>query len=140
MKAPCVCETKLEAVDENLAEVQSFLDARLEAAACTPKVRMQLIVAAEEIFVNIAHYAYAPETGDVILRVELSDEPPAVTLTFIDQGFPYDPLSRADPDVTLSADERKIGGLGVFLAKRFMDDMDYACRDGCNILTMKKYL
>ena len=140
MKAPCVCETKLEAADDHLAEVQAFLAARLEAADCSPKARMQLIVAAEEIFVNIAHYAYAPERGDVIMRVEVSDEPPAVTVTFIDRGTPYDPLSRADPDVSLSADERKIGGLGIFMAKKFMDAMTYAYRDGCNILTMTKIL
>ena len=140
MKTPCICELKLEATDDHLGEVQVFLDAQLEAANCPPKARMQLIIAAEEIFVNIAHYAYAPGSGDVIVRVEVCGEPPAVTVTFIDRGRPYDPLSRADPDVTLSADERKIGGLGVFMAKKFTDAMTYARRDGCNILTMAKNL
>ena len=133
-------ELELEAVDENLAQVQTFVDERLEAADCPPKAQMQIGVAVEEIFVNIAHYAYAPDKGRAAVRVEVSDDPVTVSITFIDQGMPYDPLARADPDVSLPVSERDVGGLGVFLTKQLMDDVTYSYRDGRNILTLKKKL
>ena len=133
-------ELELEAVDENLAQVQTFVDERLEAADCPPKAQMQIGVAVEEIFVNIAHYAYAPDRGNAVVRVEVGDDPVMVSITFIDQGMPYDPLSRADPDVSLPVSERDVGGLGVFLTKQLMDDVTYSYRDGRNILTLKKKL
>jgi anti-sigma regulatory factor (Ser/Thr protein kinase) len=94
----------------------------------------------EEIFVNIASYAYAPGEGPAALRVERSDRPPAVTLTFRDRGLPYNPLAREDPDVSSLAEDRQIGGLGVFLTKQFMDELRYEYRDGQNVLTLKKRL
>jgi len=133
-------ELELEAVDENLAQVQTFVDERLEAADCPPKAQMQIDVAVEEIFVNIAHYAYAPDKGSAAVRVEVGDDPVTVSITFIDQGMPYDPLSRTDPDVSLPVSERDVGGLGVFLTKQLMDDVTYSYRDGRNILTLKKKL
>ncbi len=123
---------------ENLSEVQSFVEERLEAANCSPKVMMQIGVAVEEIFVNIANYAYAPEKGKATVRVEVSGDPLTVSITFIDHGTPYDPLAKNDPDVTLSAKERQIGGLGIFITKKFMDDVLYEYKDGQNILTLKK--
>jgi anti-sigma regulatory factor (Ser/Thr protein kinase) len=101
---------------------------------------MQISVAAEEIYVNIAHYAYAPETGTVTLRLELQEEPPAVTLTFLDSGIPFNPLDRTDPDVSLPAEEREIGGLGIFMTRKSMDDLRYEFRDGQNVLTLIKRL
>ena len=133
-------ELELEAVDENLAQVQTFVDERLEAADCPPKAQMQIGVAVEEIFVNIAHYAYAPDKGSAAVRVEVGDDPVMVSITFIDQGMPYDPLARTDPDVSLPVSERDVGGLGVFLTKQLMDDVTYSYRDGRNILTLKKKL
>ena len=94
----------------------------------------------EEIFINIASYAYAPDKGRATVRVEVSGEPVSVTITFIDHGIPYDPLSRQDPDVTKSAEDREIGGLGIFLTRKIMDDLSYEYRDGKNILTLKKKL
>jgi len=107
---------------------------------CPPKAEMHIEVAAEEIFVNIAHYAYAPQKGSATVRVEVGEDPVSVTITFMDRGTPYDPLSREDPDVTLGAEERAIGGLGVFITKKTMDDVAYEYRDGRNILTLKKNL
>ena len=101
---------------------------------------MQIEVAAEEIFVNIASYAYAPGKGRATIRVEVSDDPVTVCLTFIDQGMPYDPLSMKDPDVSLPAEDRPVGGLGVFMVKKTMDDVTYEYKDGKNILRMKKNL
>ena len=131
-------ELVIEAVPENLEEVLAFLCERLEATDCTPKARMQLEVAVEEIFVNIASYAYNPETGKATVRVEVSGDPLSVTITFIDHGVPYDPMAKEDPDVTLSAEERSIGGLGIFMTKQLMDDVVYEYKDGQNILRIKK--
>ena len=118
----------------------AFIEEHLEAADCPPKALMQITVAAEEVFVNIAHYAYTPEIGKAVVRVEVSGDPVTVSLTFIDHGVPYDPMVREDPDVTLSAEERQVGGLGIFLVKNTMDDVNYEYRDGQNILTLKKGL
>ena len=101
---------------------------------------MQIGVAVEEIFVNIANYAYHPDKGTATVRVEVSGAPVCVTITFVDHGVPYDPLAKDDPDVTLSADAREIGGLGIFMTKRIMDDVAYEYKDGQNILTLKKNL
>ena len=131
-------ELVLEAEEENLPAVQSFVEEHLEAVGCSPKAQMQIGVAVEEIFINIAHYAYAPDKGIATVRVEVSRDPVAVTITFVDHGVPYDPLTRRDPDVTLSAGEREVGGLGIFMTKQLMDDVTYEYRDGQNILTLKK--
>ena len=133
-------ELEIEAATENLEEVQSFVGERLESADCPLKTLMQIGVAVEEIFVNIASYAYAPEKGNALVRVEVSTAPVTVSITFIDHGIPYDPLSRTDPDTSLPAEERGIGGLGIFMTKKLMDDIAYEYRDGQNILTMKKAL
>lgn len=131
-------ELELEALTDNLPQVISFVDEQLEAADCPMKIQMQIDIAVEEIFVNIAHYAYNPDVGTAKVRVEVLGEPPAVDITFIDNGIPYDPLAKADPDVTLSAEERQIGGLGIFMVKKSMDDVKYEYLDGHNILTLKK--
>ena len=133
-------ELELEAVTENLQEVQSFVEDHLEASGCPMKAQMQIGVAVEEIFVNIANYAYHPDKGTATVRVEVSGAPVCVTITFVDHGVPYDPLAKDDPDVTLSADAREIGGLGIFMTKRIMDDVAYEYKDGQNILTLKKNL
>lgn len=133
-------ELEIEATVDNLPTVQAFIEQRLESTGCSPKAQMEIGVAVEEIFVNIAHYAYAPEIGKATVRVEVSEEPVTVTITFVDHGVPYDPLAKADPDVTLSAEDREIGGLGIFMTKKMMDDVEYEYKDGQNILTLKKHL
>jgi sigma-B regulation protein RsbU (phosphoserine phosphatase) len=133
-------ELTLEASADNLERALAFADAELEAAGCSAKTKMQIDVAVEEIFVNIANYAYAPDTGSVTVRAETLSDPKRIRITFADGGVPYDPLSRPDPDVTLSAEERQIGGLGIFMVKKSMDDVSYEYRDGKNILTITKNL
>ena len=133
-------ELEVEATDENLPTVLSFIESHLNGTDCSPKARMQIALAAEEIFVNIAHYAYAPGQGKATVRVEVEKEPASVTITFMDHGVPYDPLQKADPDVTLPAEDRAIGGLGIFVTKKVMDDVGYEYRNGQNILTLKKDL
>jgi sigma-B regulation protein RsbU (phosphoserine phosphatase) len=132
-------ELVLPARVENLERVQRFVADRL-GEDCSPKTRMQLDLAVEEIFVNIASYAYAPGEGQAAIRVEHSESPASVTLVFRDSGVPYNPLAREDPDVEVLAGERQIGGLGIFLTKQVMDELHYEHTDGQNVLTMKKRL
>ena len=101
---------------------------------------MQIDVAVEEIFVNIANYAYNPDIGSAGITVETQEDPLSVVITFTDGGVPYDPLKKPDPDVTLPAEERQIGGLGIYMVKKSMDDISYDYKDGKNILTLKKNL
>ena len=130
----------IEAVEENLDEVMAFVDENLEAVGCSMKSQMQIDIAVEEIFVNICKYAYHPDKGRAVVRVEVSDDPVQVKITFIDHGKPYDPLLKDDPDVTLSAEDRQIGGLGIFMVKQTMDAVEYQYKDGSNILTLVKNL
>lgn len=131
---------KLEARKENLGEVLEALDGLLEAVDCPMKVQMQLDIAVEEIFVNIASYAYAPEVGETWIEIKITEDPLCAHITFQDCGIPYDPLKKPDPDVTLAADERAIGGLGIFMVKKSMDDVQYKHENGRNILYLKKSL
>ena len=132
-------ELTLEATVDNLPQVMSFLEEELETAGCPMKTQMQISVSVEEIYVNSASYAYAPGTGEATVRVEFRDDPAAVCITFIDSGVPFDPLRKADPDVTLSSEERGIGGLGIYMTKKAMNEMRYAYEDGKNVLTMVKH-
>ena len=131
-------ELTVAATIENIETVTDFVDAQLEELDCPMKAEMQINVAIDELFSNIAHYAYHPETGEATVAVEVIKNPLAVEITFIDNGKPYDPLQNADPDVTLSAEERAIGGLGIFIVKKSMDDIAYEYKDGKNILKIKK--
>ena len=130
-------ELTVDATVENIATVTEFVNAQLEQSGCPPKIQMQIDIAIDELFGNIAHYAYDPDVGPASVRVEV-DEEPCVIITFIDNGVPYDPLGKEDPDITLSAEERGIGGLGVYMVKKSMDDISYEYRDGQNILRIKK--
>lgn len=133
-------EMEIEASVENLPEVMAFVEEKLEAFDCPMKTEMQICVAVEEIFVNIANYAYAPGTGTASISLLFSPDRSAVTIAFSDRGVPYDPLAKEDPDVTLSAEERGVGGLGIFMTKKAMDEITYEYKDNRNILSMRKYL
>ena len=125
---------------DQLEVVQEFIQQELEKQDCSPKAQIQISIAVEEIFVNIAHYAYKPVEGDATIRCEVGGDPLEVTIQFLDHGKPYNPLAKEDPDVTLSAEERGIGDLGIFMVKKSMDSLDYEYHDGKNILTIKKSL
>lgn len=131
-------EWTLDAKTENIAVLTDLVNAELEAAGCPMKTELQIDMAIDEIFANIAQYAYGGGTGAATVRLALRDDARAVTLTFSDSGTPYDPLKKPDPDTTLSAEERQIGGLGIFLVKKTMDGMTYERRDGKNVLTLQK--
>ncbi|MBR4961692.1 MAG: ATP-binding protein [Clostridia bacterium] len=133
-------ELTIAAAVENIDTVTDFVNEQLEAIDCPMKAQMQIAIAIDEIFSNIAHYAYGTETGQATVRVEALEDPESVMITFMDNGVPYDPLAKADPDTTLSADEREIGGLGIYMVKKTMDHIAYAYKDGMNILTIQKIL
>ena len=131
-------EMTIPATVENIEKVTEFVNSQLEEIDCPIKARMQIDIAIDELFGNIAHYAYNPETGPATVRVEVTEAPISVVVTFIDHGIPYDPLKKDDPDVTLSAEERAIGGVGIFLGKKTMDEITYEYKDGQNILRIRK--
>ena len=133
-------ELNIEAKTENLDKVLAFVDQHLEERGCAVQVQMQIDVAVEELFVNIAQYAYAPGIGVATIRLEIQEDPFVVVITFIDNGVPYNPLAKEDPDITLAAEERQIGGLGIYMVKKTMDDITYEYKDGQNILRIKKQL
>ncbi len=131
-------ELHVPAEKESLALVNDFVDSFLEEHDCPMKAQMQIDLCVEEAFVNIASYAYGGDKGDATIRLEETDG--TVALTLIDSGTPYDPLARDDPDISLSAEDRQIGGLGIFLIKKSMDTVEYRYENGRNILRMTKKL
>ena len=131
-------ELTIAATVENIEVVTDFVNQQLEELDCPMKAQMQIDIAIDELFSNIAHYSYNPEVGQATVRVEVVEDPLAVTITFIDNGVPYDPLAKEEPDLTLSAEERQIGGLGIYMVKKSMDEITYEYKDGQNILSIKK--
>ena len=123
---------------ENITAVTAFVDEQLEALDCPMKAQIQIDVAIDELFGNIAHYAYGDTTGDATVRFDFDEVTRTASLTFIDGGTPFDPLAKADPDVTLSSEERSIGGLGIFMVKKTMDSVKYRYENGFNTLIIHK--
>lgn len=126
------------ATDDSLADAIAFVEEQLEALDCPMKLVMQITVCVEEMFVNVAHYAYGAGTGDC--EMILDDEDGMFSITMIDSGMLFDPLAKDDPDITLSAEERNIGGLGIYMVKKSMNEVSYERKDGKNIFVMKKKL
>ena len=123
---------------DSLNDVLAFVDGEMERAGCSMKLMTQVDMAVEEIFVNIARYAYHPEAGEASVRCEAGGDPFQIVVGFADRGRPFNPMDREDPDVTLDAEARQLGGLGILMAKKLMDDIQYEYRDGKNILTLRK--
>ena len=121
-----------------LSDVLGFVDQTLESCECPMKIQTAICVAIEEVFVNVAHYAYGDGEGNVTLGIGFDAQSHEITFRMADQGTPFDPLAKPDPDITLSAEDREIGGLGIFITKKTMDSVSYAYENGENILTMIK--
>ena len=132
-------ELKIEAKTERLPDVSGWLEEQLEKGNCPPKLMMKLELLVEELFVNIASYAYGPEGGDAVFQADFPREG-LFRLSIRDWGMPFDPLKKEDPDITLPAEKRDVGGLGVFLVKKLADRIDYAYTDGQNVVTIEKDL
>ena len=133
-------ELTIEAMPEKIPVITAFVDEQLEQLDCPARAQAQIDIAIDELFSNIVHYAYHPEIGWATVRVEVAEEPLSVVITFIDQGVPYDPLAKLDPVVTLSAEEREVGGLGIYIVKKSMDEITYEYKEGRNILRIRKEL
>ena len=101
-------------------------------------MQMAVCVAIEEVFVNVARYAYPNAEGDMTLYIGFDEQTRNVTFIMSDKGVPFDPLKKPDPDITLSVEDRQIGGLGIFMTKHLMDELSYEYKEGQNILTLKK--
>ena len=133
-------EITLKAVIESIPQATSFVDEQLEAIECPMKAQMQLDVAIDELFCKIASYAYGAGEGKATVRFDYDPAARRVILSFIDEGVPFNPLESDEPDVSLSAEERAIGGLGIFLVKKTMDSIKYRYENGQNILTIEKQI
>lgn len=123
-------ELTIDATVDNIQIVTEFVDKQLEGFGCPMKAQSQIDIAIDELFGNIAHYAYKPEVGPATVRVEVIESPLSVVITFIDHGVPYDPLANEDSDVSLPAEQRKIGGLGIYIVKKSMDEITYEYKNG----------
>lgn len=131
---------EIAALQENTYKVIEFVDDELLVHGCNLKTQMQIELAVEEIFVNIASYAYSSTTGKAEISVEFGDNPKKIIIEFRDSGKKYNPLKTQDADITLPSEKRKIGGLGIFLVKKNTDRIYYQYKDGQNILTLEKFL
>ena len=131
-------EWTFEASVDRIPWLTEQVDGLLEGLDCPMRAQMQIDVAIDELMANIASYAYGTGKGEVTVRFDFESGDRTVVLTFIDSGIPYDPLAKPDPDVTLAVEKRTVGGLGIFLVKKTMDDMTYARQDGRNVLTIRK--
>ncbi len=132
-------ELTVDAVEENIEPVTDFANQQLKDLGCPENLCTKADIAIDELFGNIAKYAYPSGKGKATIRVGKEENPTSYVLTFIDQGIPYNPLSKEDPDVTLGTGERGQGGLGIFLTKKLMDEMSYEYKDGSNVMQIKLY-
>jgi len=134
----------IDAKTENLGAVQDFIISELEAAGCPAGMQTQIIICAEEIFVNIAHYAYNqaanPEICGAAIYINAGDKDKdgEIIIMIEDSGVPFNPLERESPDINARTDEREIGGLGIYMVRQMMDSVEYCHKNGKNILTLKK--
>lgn len=129
----------VDATVANVSVVTAFLDEYLEGLDCPMKAMMQIDVAVDELFGNIANYAYGDKVGKAVVSIDRTSDRPGAVIVFEDEGMKFDPLAKEDPDVTLSVGERSTGGLGIFIVKKTMDDVSYSYENGKNILSVKKY-
>lgn len=132
-------EIIIEATIANIIKVTDFINEELDLYNCPNEDKININIAIDEIITNIAKYAYnQSEVGEITVKFDISDN--QVNIIFIDSGIPYNPVIQPEPDITLSAEDRKIGGLGIFLVKKLMDEVSYEYLDGKNILRIKKFL
>ena len=129
---------KVDAKVNNLNKVLSFINDVLSDYGCSVRDTMQINVAVEELFVNISLYAYPSGSGSATISISVLDDPKTAEITLIDSGVPFDPLEKEEPDISLNAKEREIGGLGIYMVRKTMDELTYENVDGCNITTISK--
>ena len=123
---------------ERLDDIFDFVESMMRNAGIDSNCQNNIKIAVEEIFVNIASYAYQNGDGEVSVCADVGSE--RFSVEFRDSGNPYNPLERTDPDISLSAQEREIGGLGILMVKKMMDNVKYRYENGMNILTIEKII
>ncbi len=133
-------ELSVDATIENLDKIVDFVDTNLDSFDCPIKSKIEIDIALDEIFSNIVHYAYEGKVGKATIRIGQSEDKKEIIIQFIDSGVPYNPLLKEDPNVNLSAEERKVGGLGIYIVKKSMDKVEYEHKNNQNILTIKKVI
>lgn len=131
-------ELTVKAVLENISKVTEFIDGELEAIGCPVRAQIHIDVAVDELFGNIAHYAYTGDAGNATVRFNFDESTHLISVTFIDDGVPFNPLEHKEPNVTLPMEEREVGGLGIYLVRKTMDTVKYRRENNCNILTIEK--
>ncbi len=136
-------EIKVDATTENLAKVFNFLQEAFDSLEVSSKVKRQIKLCVEEIYMNISNYAYNPDVGPAKISFDFVDDKAdstRIVISLTDRGKPYDPLKHEDPDLTVELDDAPIGGLGIYLVKTTMDKVEYEQKDGNNVFTMEKKL
>ena len=131
-------ELTLEAKIENITRVTEFVNIQLEEAGCNGKAQRMMDVAIDELFSNIAYYAYGEQQGMATVRVEVQPDLRTETISFIDAGIPFNPLTQKEPLTGLGVKERKAGGFGISIVKKSMDFVHYEYQNGCNVTTIMK--
>ena len=132
-------ELKVKAIDKNLSMVLDTVESFIEGL-CNSEIKNEILISVDELFINVAHYAYEGEEGEVSIVMELLEEKKRLRIIISDQGIPFNPLEKEDPDIDLSLEERKIGGLGIFMVKDYMDHLEYKFENKSNMLIMEKNL
>jgi len=133
-------DLNLQASNDTLYTVLDAIEAHLAKNGCPDAVKTEVLIAVEEIYVNIANYAYGGQKGEATVQMDVSQDPKLCRVVFKDKGIPYNPLEKKDPDISLSAEEREVGGLGIYMVKQYMDKVEYQYKDGYNILVIEKKL
>lgn len=133
-------EITVAATLENLDKVVCLVEDMLSITSCPAKVKMQIALCLEEVFVNVASYAYDGEEGSCTIAVstQYTDTDGMITLEITDDGRPFNPLEKEDPDISLSADDRQVGGLGIYMVKNYMDYKTYHYKNKKNMLRLDK--
>ena len=130
----------VQAINSNIDVVNDFIHSKLSDTNCNYKILMNIDLSVEELFVNIANYAYPDKQGSVVVECWLDNDCSDINIRFTDEGIPFNPLEKPDPDINAAAEDRKIGGLGIFLTKKLMDNVVYNYSDGKNQITITKKL
>lgn len=131
-------ELMVKAVIEELDCVLNLVRQGVSQTGGDEGIGLCVEMIAEEIYTNIASYAYPDVTKEARIICKVTDDPLTMTVIFEDWGIPYNPLLKEDPDITASVEDRPIGGLGIFMTKKMMDDVSYEYKDGRNRLTIRK--
>lgn len=133
-------EKVFEAKDENMLEMLGFVEQELENYGCSMRMQTAISVALEEVFINVAHYAYPDGNGKAKVSINIDPTTDEMTCILSDSGIAFNPLTQDEPDITLPVEQREIGGLGILIVKKTMDYVEYSRENGENILTMRKKL